>query len=62
MGGGGRGMMVKDMTNFLKCHQDGRGMLECVCVCVCRVSYRILSFGRGVTPKFGLDIEGIYST
>ena len=34
----------------------------CVCVCVCRVSYRILSFGKGATPKFGVDVEGAYST
>ena len=40
-------------------------MLECVCVCVCRVLYWILSFGRGGgggTPKFGIDMEGVYST
>ena len=37
-------------------------MLECVC---CRVSYRILSIGGGGgggTPKFGIDMEGVYST
>ncbi len=37
-------------------------MLECVCVCVCWVSYRILSFGREVTRKFGVDVVGVYST
>ena len=38
-------------------------MLECVCVCVCvQVSYRILSFGWGETPKFGVDMKGVYST
>ena len=31
-------------------------MLECVCVC--RVSYRILSLGRGGTPNFGVDLKG----
>ena len=54
-------MMVKDVTKFLK-HHLGRGVLECVCVCVCAVSYRILSFRSGGTPKFGVDVEGIYST
>ena len=58
------GMMVKDLTKFHKCHLGGggRGILECVCVCLCRVSYRILSFGRGGTPTFGVDVEGVYST
>ena len=55
----GGGMMVKDVM-FHKRHLGGQGMLECVCVC--RVSYRILSFGRGETPKFGVDVEGVYST
>ena len=39
--------MAKNVTKFLKRHLAGRGMLECVCVCVCRVSYRILSSGKG---------------
>ena len=48
-GGGGGGMMVRDVIRFHKSHLVGWSMLECVCVggCVCRVSYRILSFGRG---------------
>ena len=33
-----------------------------MCMCACMVSYRILSFGRGGTPKFGVDVEGVYST
>ena len=40
-------MIVKDVTNAIL---GGQGMLECVCVqgfIVYRVSYRILSFGRG---------------
>ena len=37
--------MVKDVTKFHKRHPGGWGMLECVCVC--RVSYRISSFGWG---------------
>ena len=40
-------------------------MLECVCVCVCRVLYRILSFrrgGGGESPNFGVDVEGLYNT
>ena len=60
-GGGGGGMMIIDVTKFHKCHLGGRGMLECVCVC--RVSYRIWGFGRGRrTPKFGVDVEGVYCT
>ena len=53
-------MMVKDVTKFHKCHLGGRDMLECVYVC--RVSYRILSLGGGGTPKFSVDVEGVYST
>ena len=41
-------MMVKYVTKFHKRHLRGGGILECVCVCVCSVSYRILSFERGV--------------
>ena len=37
--------------------RGGWGMLECVC----RVLYRILSFGRWETPKFGVDVEGVYN-
>ena len=48
--------MVKDVTKFHKRPLRGRGVLECVC----RVLYRVLSFGRG-TPKFGVDVEGVYS-
>ena len=54
--------MTTDVTKFDKHHLGGRGMLECVCVYACRVSYRILSFGRRETPKFGVDVEGVYST
>ena len=51
-------MMVKDVTTF---HLGSQGMLECVCVCM--VSYSILSFGwRGGNPKFGVDVEGVFST
>ena len=46
------------MKIFHKHDLGGRNMLECVCVC--RVLYRILSFGRGRTPKFGVDVEGVY--
>ena len=54
--------MVKDETKFHKRHLGDRGMFACVCVCVCRVSYRILSFGRGGTPKFGVNVKGVNST
>ena len=55
--------MVKDVTKFHKRHLGGRGMLECVC----RILHRSLHFGRGWgggggTPKFGVDVEGVYST
>ena len=68
-------MIVNDVTQFHKYHLGVGGMLECVCmcvcvfvhacvracmlcVCVCRVSYRMF----GGTPKFGVDVEGMYST
>ena len=57
----GGGMMVKGVTKFYKPHLGWSGMLECVCVCVCKVSYRILSFRSG-TPKFGVDVARVYST
>ena len=50
------GMMVKDVTKFHKCHLGGWGMLECVYVC--KVSYRILSFGRGGHSKVRLTWRG----
>ena len=31
-------------------------------VCACRVSYRILGFGKEETPKLNVDVEGVYST
>ena len=39
----------------------GSGMLECVCVRV-QGFIQAFEFGRGVTPKFGVDVEGVYST
>ena len=30
-------------------------------MCARRGSYRILNFGRGETPKVGVDEEGLYS-
>ena len=55
--------MVKDVTKFYKHNLGGggggRGMVECVC----RVSYRILSFGReGGMAKFGVDVERVCIT
>ena len=52
--------MVKDVTKLHKRHLWGLGMLECVCV-QGFTSYRILSFWRGKS-KFGVDVEGVYST
>ena len=46
--------MVKDVTQNFK--NGGRGMLEYLCRC--RVSYRILSFGR-VGGKFCVDVERV---
>ena len=43
---------------MVKRHLGGRGVLECVC----RVSYRILSYGKGGTPKLGVGVEGVYRT
>ena len=58
---GGQGMIVKDVTKFHKRHLGGRGMLECVCACACRILYKILSFWKEGSPKFGVDVEGVYS-
>ena len=33
-------------------------MLECVCVCVCRVSYRVLTIGRGELQSSVLTWRG----
>ena len=57
--------MVKDVTKF---HNIiwGLGMLECVCVCVCVQgfiqNFELLFFWRGGIPKFGVDVEVVYST
>ena len=60
-------MMVEDVTKFHKCHLRGQGMLECVCVCVCCAVQGfkqdfVFCKGGGLTPKFGVDVEGVYST
>ena len=47
-GGGGWSMMVKGVAKF---HTRHLGITVCLNVCVCWVSYRILSFGTGETPK-----------
>ena len=51
--------MVKDVTKFHKHHLGDWGMLECVCA---GFHMGFLSFGRRETPKFGVDMEGVYST
>ena len=51
--------MVKDETKFYKCHLWGRGMLKCVCV---QVFMQDFESSEGGTPKFGVDVEGVYST
>ena len=43
--GKGEGMIVKDVTVSQTPSGEGEGI--CLNMCVCRVSYRILSFGRG---------------
>ena len=48
--------MVKDVTKFHKHHLRSQGMLECVCVC--RVSYRVLSFGREEFQRLELTWKG----
>ena len=55
-GGGGGDMVVKDVTKFHKHYLGGWGIF--VCICVCRISYRILSFGKGGTPKVVLRWRG----
>ena len=58
-------VIVKDVSNFHKCHHGGGFRVSlnvCVYMSVYRISYRILSFGRGGTPKFGVDVAEIYST
>ena len=60
---GGRGMMVTDVTKFHKRHLGSRGMLECMCVCVCVQGFiQDFEFVMGGTSKFGVDMEGVYST
>ena len=49
------------MTKFHKRHLGGRGMLECVCVCV-QGFIQDFEFWEGGTPKFGVGVEGVYST
>ena len=53
--------MVKDVSFTNTIWGIGACLNVCVCVCVCvyRVSYRTLS--RRGTPKFGVDVEGVYS-
>ena len=48
------GMMVNDVTKFHKCHLEGRGMLEFVCVQGFIQDF--LSFRRGRIPKFGVNV------
>ena len=58
-------MVVKDWQSFTNAIWGiGVCLNVCVCVCVCvqGVSYRILSLGRRETTKFGVDVEGVYST
>ena len=50
--------MVKDVTKFRTIWGD-QDMLECVCVCVQDFKQNF-GFGRGGTPKFGVDVEGVY--
>ena len=59
--------MVKDVTMFHKRHLGGRGVLECVCVCVCKGFIQDFEFGEeggggGGTPKISVDMEEVYST
>ena len=48
--------MVKNVTKFHKHHLGGRGMLECVCAGF----IQDVEFGERI-PKFGVDMEGVYS-
>ena len=55
-------MMVKDMTKFPKCHLGSQGMLGCVSVCVQGYTQDFEGGLGGGTPKFSIDLEGVYST
>ena len=53
-------MMANVVTKF---HNAILGLGVCLNVCWCvKVTFRILSFGKGGIPKFGVDVEGVYST
>ena len=45
--------MVKDVTKFHKCQLWGRGVQGFI---------QDFDFWEGGTPKFGVDVEGVYST
>ena len=51
--------MIKDKTKFHKHHLGGWAMLECVCV---QGFIQDFEFWEGGTPKFGVDVKGVYST
>ena len=54
-------MMVKDLTKFTNAIWRGRGMLDCVCVCRVSLDFEFWEGGGG-TPKFGIEMKGVYST
>ena len=58
------GVVNREQEKFHKRHLRGRGMLECVCVYVQGFiqDFEFWYGGGGGTPKFGVDVEGVYST
>ena len=47
--------------SFTNGHLGGQGMLEYVCVSVLGF-IQGFEFWEGEIPKFGIDVEGLYST
>ena len=63
--GAGRIMLVKDATKFHKRHLWGGawwGLAECVCVQQDFIQDFEFWKGGGGNPKFGVDVDGVYST
>ena len=54
--------MVTDETTFHTRHLEVRGKLECVYVFVCVQGFiQDFELWEGETPKFGVEVEGVYS-
>ena len=61
-GGATGGILILSGDLMAKVSQTpSGGSGVCLNMCVCRVSYRILSFVKGGTPKLGVDVERMYN-